>query len=140
MKKALQTAKDFGAEGIISPMINTAADARALVAATKYPPLGERSWGPHRATMLADIADQKDYLREANQLIVTLAMIRMRSTSRRAPSNSAMNGAPAGAIAAALGWTNMTRKKTEPTHATPAPMCRIRKTMKNHWAAIMTEA
>jgi len=72
-------ALDFGAEGIISPMINTAADARALVAATKYPPLGERSWGPHRATMLADIADQKDYLREANQLSVTLAMIETRT-------------------------------------------------------------
>ena len=72
-------ALDFGAEGIISPMINSAADARALVAATKYPPLGERSWGPHRATMLAGISDQKDYLREANALTVTLAMIETRA-------------------------------------------------------------
>jgi 4-hydroxy-2-oxoheptanedioate aldolase len=72
-------ALDFGAEGIIAPMINTAADARALVAATKYPPLGERSWGPHRATMLADVADQKDYLSEANELTVTLAMIETRT-------------------------------------------------------------
>ena len=53
---------DFGAEGIIAPMINTAADARAFAAAAKFPPIGERSWGPHRATMLAGIADQKDYL------------------------------------------------------------------------------
>src|SRR6267378_1833710 len=44
---------DFGAEGIIAPMINTEADARAFAAAAKYPPVGERSWGPHRATMLA---------------------------------------------------------------------------------------
>jgi 4-hydroxy-2-oxoheptanedioate aldolase len=36
---------DFGAEGIIAPMINTAADARAFAAAAKYPPIGERSWG-----------------------------------------------------------------------------------------------
>jgi 4-hydroxy-2-oxoheptanedioate aldolase len=72
-------ALDFGAEGIISPMINSVADARALVAATKYPPLGERSWGPHRATMLAGISDQKDYLREANALTVTLAMIETRA-------------------------------------------------------------
>jgi len=72
-------ALDFGAEGIISPMINSAVDARALVAATKYPPLGERSWGPHRATMLAGISDQKDYLREANALTVTLAMIETRA-------------------------------------------------------------
>jgi 4-hydroxy-2-oxoheptanedioate aldolase len=72
-------ALDFGAEGIISPMINTAADARAFVAATKYPPLGERSWGPHRATMLAGLADQKVYLAEGNALTFTLAMIATRT-------------------------------------------------------------
>jgi 4-hydroxy-2-oxoheptanedioate aldolase len=72
-------ALDFGAEGIISPMINSVADARALVAATKYPPLGERSWGPHRATTLGEIPDQKIYLREANDLTVTFAMIETRS-------------------------------------------------------------
>ena len=51
-------ALDYGAEGIIAPMINTAADARAFVAAAKFPPIGERSWGPHRVTSLAGIADQ----------------------------------------------------------------------------------
>ena len=70
---------DFGAEGIIAPMINTAADARAFAAAAKFPPIGERSWGPHRATMLAGIADQKDYLASANDNIVTLAMIETRT-------------------------------------------------------------
>src|SRR3984893_5022603 len=72
-------ALDFGAEGIISPMINTPADARAFVAATKYPPIGERSWGPHRATMLAELADQKVYLAEGNALTFTLAMIETRA-------------------------------------------------------------
>jgi 4-hydroxy-2-oxoheptanedioate aldolase len=72
-------ALDFGAEGIISPMINSAADARAFVAATKYPPLGERSWGPHRATMLGGIAEQKDYLRDGNEITFTLAMIETRA-------------------------------------------------------------
>jgi 4-hydroxy-2-oxoheptanedioate aldolase len=69
---------DFGAEGIIAPMINTEADARAFAAAAKFPPLGERSWGPHRACMLAGIADQKDYLAAANGNTVTLAMIETR--------------------------------------------------------------
>ena len=72
-------ALDFGAEGIISPMINTPADARAFVAATKYPPVGERSWGPHRATMLAEIGDQKDYLKDGNTITFTLAMIETRA-------------------------------------------------------------
>src|ERR1700691_2426567 len=70
---------DFGAEGIIAPMINTPADARALAAAAKFPPIGERSWGPHRATTLAGLADQTVYLREANDHIVTLAMIETRT-------------------------------------------------------------
>ena len=72
-------ALDFGAEGIIAPMINTAADARAFAAAAKYPPVGERSWGPHRATTLAGLADQSVYLREANDHVITLAMIETRT-------------------------------------------------------------
>ena len=72
-------ALDFGAEGIISPMINTPADARAFVAATKYPAVGERSWGPHRATMVAGLADQKVYLAEGNALTFTFAMIETRA-------------------------------------------------------------
>ncbi|HZP77641.1 MAG TPA: aldolase/citrate lyase family protein [Pseudolabrys sp.] len=70
---------DVGAEGIVAPMINTVEDARALVAATKFPPMGERSWGPHRATMQAGIADQKVYLTEGNNHIVNLAMIETRT-------------------------------------------------------------
>jgi 4-hydroxy-2-oxoheptanedioate aldolase len=72
-------ALDFGAEGIIAPMINTEADARAYVSFAKFPPLGERSWGPHRATTLANMPDQKVYLREANAATVTFAMIETRT-------------------------------------------------------------
>jgi len=68
-------ALDFGAEGIIAPMINCAADARAFVAAAKFPPLGERSWGPQRAMTFAGTADPKTYLRRANDLTVIFAMI-----------------------------------------------------------------
>ena len=70
---------DYGAEGVIAPMINTAADARAFAAAAKYPPVGERSWGPHRVTSLAGLADQAIYLREANDNVITLAMIETRT-------------------------------------------------------------
>ncbi|MGA9006009.1 MAG: aldolase/citrate lyase family protein [Xanthobacteraceae bacterium] len=72
-------ALDFGAEGIIAPMINTPEDARAFAAVAKFPPLGERSWGPHRATTFAGLSDQSVYLREANDNIVTLAMIETRT-------------------------------------------------------------
>src|ERR1700684_3396055 len=72
-------ALDFGAEGIIAPMINTAADARAFAAAAKFPPIGERSWGPHRAMTLGGVSDMGTYLREANENIITLAMIETRT-------------------------------------------------------------
>ena len=72
-------ALDFGAEGIIAPMINTPADARAFAAAAKFPPIGERSWGPHRAMTLGGVPDMATYLREANDHIITLAMIETRT-------------------------------------------------------------
>ena len=46
-------ALDAGAAGVIVPMVNSAAEARAAVAACRYPPDGIRSWGPARL-MLAD--------------------------------------------------------------------------------------
>jgi 4-hydroxy-2-oxoheptanedioate aldolase len=68
-------ALDCGAEAIIAPMINSASDARAFVSAAKYPPLGERSWGPIRAMALQGRSDAVGYLREANEGTLTLAMI-----------------------------------------------------------------
>lgn len=39
---------DLGAAGVIVPMVNSAADAEAAVAAIRYPPRGIRSFGPVR--------------------------------------------------------------------------------------------
>src|SRR5258708_26451659 len=61
-------ALDFGAEAIIAPMINTPADARTYVSFAQFPPLWRRTCGPHRATTLAHMPDQKVYLRAANAL------------------------------------------------------------------------
>jgi 4-hydroxy-2-oxoheptanedioate aldolase len=85
-------ALDFGAEGIIAPMINTPADARAYVAFAKFPPVGERSWGPHRATTLANMPDQKVYLRQANELTVTFAMIETQTALDNAEAIAATPG------------------------------------------------
>lgn len=68
-------ALDLGAEVVIAPMINTVADARALVAATKYPPLGERSWGPVRAMTLHGIGSPQQQLETANGATLAVAMI-----------------------------------------------------------------
>lgn len=68
-------ALDFGAEAIIAPMINTEADASAFASCAKYPPLGERSWGPQRAMTFQGKTDTVAYLREANEGTLTFAMI-----------------------------------------------------------------
>jgi 4-hydroxy-2-oxoheptanedioate aldolase len=44
-------ALDAGATGVIVPLINTAAEAAAAVAAATYPPTGIRSYGPMRAQL-----------------------------------------------------------------------------------------
>jgi 4-hydroxy-2-oxoheptanedioate aldolase len=83
---------DFGAEGIIAPMINTVADAKAFVGAAKFPPLGERSWGPTRAMTLAGLTDPKQYLTEANAAIVTLAMIETKTAMANLDAIAAVPG------------------------------------------------
>jgi 4-hydroxy-2-oxoheptanedioate aldolase len=75
---------DFGAEGVIAPMINTAEEARQFAAAAKYPPLGERSSGPLRALILNEM-ELRDYVGEANDAVVTFAMIETRKALENLP-------------------------------------------------------
>lgn len=44
----IMRALDFGAVGVVVPLVNTAEDAAAAVSATRYPPFGTRSFGPAR--------------------------------------------------------------------------------------------
>ena len=41
---------DLGPNGVVVPMINRAQDARAALAASRYPPRGTRGFGPRRAS------------------------------------------------------------------------------------------
>jgi 4-hydroxy-2-oxoheptanedioate aldolase len=49
----LMRALDLGADGIIAPMIDSVAEAKALAAACWYPPRGRRSFGPGLAALRA---------------------------------------------------------------------------------------
>lgn len=62
---------DMGAYGIICPMIETVEQAEALVQATRYAPMGKRSFGPARGLLYGGA----DYLNKANDNIIVLAMI-----------------------------------------------------------------
>jgi 4-hydroxy-2-oxoheptanedioate aldolase len=63
---------DGGAWGIISPMCNNAAEAKALVDACMYPPLGKRSNGPIRA---AAYGENSPYQTIANDEVLVIPMI-----------------------------------------------------------------
>jgi 4-hydroxy-2-oxoheptanedioate aldolase len=64
---AIMRVLDFGARGVIVPMVNTAQDARAAAAAVRYPPQGIRSFGPTRAAPGSPA--------DANEDVVLLVMI-----------------------------------------------------------------
>jgi 4-hydroxy-2-oxoheptanedioate aldolase len=62
---------DIGALGVICPMINSAAEARAFAAGARYFPLGNRSSGPLRAAMLYGA----DYFKHVNDVVLVMGMI-----------------------------------------------------------------
>ena len=68
---------DAGAAGVIAPMINSRADAERFASFAKFPPLGERSWGPGAALPLSGL-DSHRYLASANGLVQAIAMIETR--------------------------------------------------------------
>jgi 4-hydroxy-2-oxoheptanedioate aldolase len=59
-------ALDAGAYGVIAPMINTPQEAEQVVAWTKFPPLGQRSFGSFYAG-LAFGQSMGEYLKTANE-------------------------------------------------------------------------
>ena len=72
-------ALDFGAEAIIAPMINTLADARLFAASAKYPPVGERSWGPAMAMPRWGASNPQQWLETQNADTISFAMIETRA-------------------------------------------------------------
>ncbi len=62
---------DAGAYGVICPMVNTPEQAAAFVSYMRYPPAGQRSFGPTRANFSAGA----NYAAEANGEILAFAMI-----------------------------------------------------------------
>lgn len=68
-------ALDFGAEAVIAPMVNSVEDAHRFGAFMKYPPLGERSWGPTYAHPRSERIDFATWLKEANGRTISFAMV-----------------------------------------------------------------
>ncbi len=72
----IQRALDVGAAGVLVPMVRSVAEAEAIVAATRFPPAGRRSFGPLRASHYS--LDNADYLRRANDNILVALIVETR--------------------------------------------------------------
>lgn len=62
---------DSGARGIVAPSVDTVEQARALVQAVKYPPLGGRSLGPTRPNLYQGA----DYCQAGNEAVSAIVQI-----------------------------------------------------------------
>ena len=68
---------DAGAAAVIAPMIDDAPTAHRFAAHVKFPPLGQRSWGPRAAQALSGFVGPA-YLHAANAMTLAIAMIETR--------------------------------------------------------------
>lgn len=116
-------ALDAGAEGVIVPNVESAADARRAVAAAHYPPLGLRSWGPTRSAY--GLGPDPDTV---NGQVLCLVMIETAEGVARAEEITAVPGVHGvyvgpGDLAVSLGLDPVTGPRDEQHRAAVAEIC-----------------
>lgn len=62
---------DAGAAGVVVPLVDSAQQADSAVRACRYPPQGDRSWGPVRASLL----DREFSPEKANRDVICVVMV-----------------------------------------------------------------
>jgi 2-dehydro-3-deoxyglucarate aldolase/4-hydroxy-2-oxoheptanedioate aldolase len=80
----IQAALDLGAQGVMTPMVNSAHDAKRAAEFAHYPPLGRRGFGPTRAGRYTKDVDT--YRREANDEIALFVQIETPEAVSNAPA------------------------------------------------------
>src|SRR5438552_8336923 len=81
---------DVGAQNFLIPYVQTAEEARAAVAATRYPPQGIRGVAvTHRANRFGRV---KDYFKRANEEICLLVQIETRQALQNIEAIAAVEG------------------------------------------------
>lgn len=79
---------DAGAYGIICPGIDTPEHAAAFVAACRYPPIGQRSFGPARGLLYGG----PDYVAHADETVMAWAMIESKAALQAVARIAAVPG------------------------------------------------
>jgi 4-hydroxy-2-oxoheptanedioate aldolase len=123
---------DAGVQNFLIPYVQNAAEARAAVAATRYPPAGVRGVAvSHRANRFGRI---KDYLQRANEEICLLLQIETRAAMQEIEAIAAIEGVDGlfigpSDLSASLGRLGQ-REHPEVQAAITEAVRRIRKTGK----------
>jgi len=86
----IKAALDVGVDGLMVPMVETAAEAAAVVAAAKYPPAGRRGMGPWRASNY--YMDFQSYIASANERTAIIVQIESVGAVERAAEIAAVPG------------------------------------------------
>lgn len=78
---------DAGAKGVIIPLVNDAGEARSAVEACRYPPRGQRSFGPTKARFSLGAADV-----ETLEGVKCIVMVETREALQKVDSIAAVRG------------------------------------------------
>ncbi len=70
----IKWALDTGAYGVISPMMNTCEEVEQVVKWSKFPPVGNRSYGSDYPGLAFDLS-KTDYLRQANEQTLNIIQV-----------------------------------------------------------------
>ena len=82
---------DLGAYGIVVPQVESVIEADAVVKATRYPPIGRRSWGTPRGLLYGG----PDYFTRAADEIMVVAMLETAAGVQNARQIMAVEGVDA---------------------------------------------
>ena len=130
----IMKALDAGAYGVIVPMIDNRAQAERAVAACRYPPHGNRSFGPIRAALYGG----KGYAQQANAEIACVAMVETADGIENVDEIAATPGLDGiyigpSDLALSLGL-RPTGDNSDPTHA--ETVARIQAACRKHGVAV----
>jgi 4-hydroxy-2-oxoheptanedioate aldolase len=92
---------DAGAEGIMVPHVDTVEQARAAVAAVRFPPLGSRGVGSTGRAGAWGATSRTEYLRYGQEEVVLIAQIESARGARNAGAIAAVDGLDALLVGAA---------------------------------------
>ena len=83
---------DRGVKGIVVPHVDSVADARSVIDAAYYGPIGNRSFGGNRPKFQAGIADMPAHMAQSNEDVCVSIMIETRGALAAAGEIAALPG------------------------------------------------